>query len=70
MCRHFSRPAAASARSQAQIRSSAAAASILRTARLIVFGDGGTYFPSRLLYRMPQRASASCGIDFANCPAA
>ncbi len=70
MCRQVSRPAAASARSQAHICSSAAFAWTARTARLIVFGLGGTYRPSRALYRIPQRRSASCGIVAANCPAA
>ena len=70
MCRQSSRPAAASARNQAHSCLSAAFASILRTARLIVLWLGGTCFPSRLLCRMPQRRSASCGIAAANCAAA
>jgi len=70
MCRHVSRPAAASARSQAHICSSAACAPTLRTARLIVLWLGGTYLPGRRLYRIPQRRSASCGIVAANCAAA
>jgi hypothetical protein len=65
--RQRSRPAAVSARSQAHICSSAASASTARTARLIVLWLGGRYRPSRVLYRMPQRRSASCGIDAANC---